>query len=85
MKQRSNRLVPCALLFTLLATANLTWGQLPPSKGAPQVGQKAPDFTLPDSSGKPVKLSALLQEPVGPDTAQKKVSWVLLIFYRGYW
>ena len=55
--------------------------QLPQSAGAPKVGEKAPDFTLPDSQGKPVRLSSLLAEPRGgaPGT------WVLLIFYRGYW
>lgn len=37
-------------------------------------GQKAPDFTLPDASGKPVRLSDLLQK--GP---------VILTFYRGGW
>lgn len=29
---------------------------LPPSLAAPQVGQKAPDFTLPDTTGQPVSL-----------------------------
>ena len=55
--------------------------QLPAAAGAPEVGEKAPDFTLPDSQGKPVRLSSLLAEPSGgaPGT------WVLLIFYRGYW
>jgi len=56
--------------------------QLPPSHGAPQVGQKAPDFTLPDKDGNPVTLSKLLAPgPGGTDRA----NGVLLIFYRGYW
>src|ERR1051326_1333383 len=37
--------------------------QLPASTGAPRVGQKAPDFTLPDQDGKPVALSDLLTQP----------------------
>lgn len=37
-------------------------------------GEKAPDFTLPDAHGKPVKLSTLLAK--GP---------VVLTFYRGGW
>jgi len=55
--------------------------QLPSAADAPKVGEKAPDFTLPDSQGKPVRLSSLLAEPRGgaPGT------WVVLIFYRGYW
>ena len=60
--------------------------QLPPSKGAPSVGQKAPDFTLRDTNEKPVRLFDLLYMPAaGASDAQKKGSWVLLIFYRGYW
>ena len=41
---------------------------------APQVGDLAPDFALPDQNGKEVYLSALLRN--GP---------VVLIFYRGEW
>ncbi len=48
--------------------------QLPASAGAPRVGQKAPDFTLPDQDGNPVTLSHLLES-----------GGVVLIFYRGYW
>ena len=49
---------------------------LPPSIGAPRVGQKAPDFTLLDTNRKAVSLSSLVaSSPRG----------VLLIFYRGYW
>ena len=54
---------------------------LPASKGAPRVGQRAPDFTLPDSSGKQVSLNELLTSPI-KGTAPKGV---LLVFYRGYW
>ncbi|MFI5103613.1 MAG: hypothetical protein ACHP79_01700 [Terriglobales bacterium] len=34
--------------------------KIPKSEGAPKVGQKAPDFTLTDSSGKQVSLAQLL-------------------------
>jgi cytochrome oxidase Cu insertion factor (SCO1/SenC/PrrC family) len=40
---------------------------------ASNVGHAAPDFTLPDQSGKPLTLSSLRGAPV------------VLIFYRGYW
>lgn len=56
---------------------------LPPSTGAPQVGQKAPEFTLSDMSGKQVSLSELVAAPIPGQTNAKK--GVLLIFYRGYW
>lgn len=55
--------------------------QLPQAAGAPKVGEKAPDFTLPDSQGKPVRLYSLLEQPGGGAPG----SWVVLIFYRGYW
>src|SRR5258705_1373384 len=38
--------------------------QLPPSRGAPQVGQKAPDFTLTDTNKKPVSLAQMHASPV---------------------
>jgi len=49
--------------------------QVPPSTGAPRVGQKAPEFTLPDEDGKDVALSDLVS----------KSKAVALIFYRGFW
>jgi peptidoglycan/LPS O-acetylase OafA/YrhL len=55
---------------------------LPASTGAPQVGQRAPEFSLPDTSGKQVSLNELLSTPVNGSTPPKGV---LLVFYRGYW
>jgi hypothetical protein len=55
--------------------------QLPASNKAPQVGQKAPEFHLSDTNGKPVALSELLSAPING----KAPSGVLLVFYRGYW
>ena len=54
---------------------------LPAAHGAPQVGQKAPDFLLPDTNNKPTSLAELLSTPI----KGKPAKGVLLIFYRGYW
>lgn len=54
--------------------------QLPDAAGAPRVGQKAPDFTLADSKGRPVRLYDVLGQQ-----GSASGSWALLIFYRGYW
>lgn len=56
--------------------------ELPAAKGAPQVGQKAPDFVLQDPAGKPVRLYDLLGSQAG---GVGPASWVVLVFYRGYW
>ena len=70
-------LLLAALFFMIYVMGS--W--LPASVGAPQVGQKAPDFTLIDPNDKPVTLAQLLTEPVN----NKPPRGVLLIFYRGYW
>jgi len=63
-------------LFGLFCWGNFVFARrVPSSSGAPQPGRMAPDFTLPDSTGRPVTLSQLRQ-------ANRAV---LLIFYRGYW
>jgi amino acid transporter len=54
---------------------------LPASKGAPQVGQRVPDFSLPDTSGKQVSLNELLTTPINGSAPKG----MLLVFYRGYW
>ena len=70
-------LVMAFFVFAVLIAAR--W--LPESKGAPQVGQRAPDFTLNDTNGKPVSLAELLSTPVNGNAPKG----VLLVFYRGYW
>lgn len=61
---------------------------LPTSTSAPQVGQKAPEFSLADTSGKLTTLSELLSASNSQPTAgvsPQRPRGVLLIFYRGYW
>ena len=53
--------------------------QLPASAEAPRVGQKAPEFTLPDQNAKPVALADLILSQAG------KPGGAVLIFYRGFW
>ena len=59
MRNLLNRRQAAVLLIAAILAlfAETAQAQLPPSKKAPQVGQKAPDFTLPDSTGKDVTLS----------------------------
>jgi hypothetical protein len=64
--------------------------KLPNSTASPQVGQKVPDFTLPDTSGKLVSLDQLLGPLPSPNSSassseSRAPKAVLLIFYRGYW
>ena len=66
-------------LFVFAMFVSARW--LPRSTGAPQVGQRAPDFSLPDTTGKSVSLSELLSQPVNGNPPKG----VLLVFYRGYW
>lgn len=70
-------LVCILFVFTFFIFAR--W--LPPSQGAPTVGQRAPDFTLQDINNKPVPLAELLTSPING----KAPRGVLLVFYRGYW
>jgi cytochrome oxidase Cu insertion factor (SCO1/SenC/PrrC family) len=71
------------LLFPFLLTLTVgLWAQYGPKDGGDlppadleriQVGQPAPDFTLPDSAGHSFSLSSLRGKNV------------VLVFYRGYW
>jgi hypothetical protein len=89
------------LICGLVAVAAVTSRALPAAAGAPQVGQKVPDFTLADTSGNKVSLGQLLGKADTSASASANnaagqatpVSMstatppkaVLLVFYRGYW
>lgn len=76
-----------AAAFSLLALAgaiSFFWSarHIPAeSAAAPQVGQRVPDFTLPDSTGHSVSLTQLFSGSAGKEPPKA----LLLIFYRGYW
>ncbi|HKI06184.1 MAG TPA: hypothetical protein VKK31_29675 [Thermoanaerobaculia bacterium] len=69
-----------AVLGFFLFTTTVMSRQLPAAAGAPKVGEKAPDFVLLNQEGRPVRLYDLLGA-----TGSSPSSWVVLIFYRGYW
>lgn len=87
MKRRHILLFLGLAILGILGTPRHIQAQLPPSKGAPKVGDKAPDFTLPDSTGKPVRVSELRSgiPTVDGSSAEIPGRWLLLVFYRGYW
>jgi cytochrome oxidase Cu insertion factor (SCO1/SenC/PrrC family) len=62
------------LLLVAGAWFNFVAARVPDTPTALRVGERAPDFTLPDASGHPVSLA---------DYRGKKS--VVLVFYRGYW
>ena len=80
---------PILTVLSVAVMAFFTFGtlyatrQLPASKDAPKVGEKAPDFSLPDQHGQTLTLAELLTAPTG--SATKRPQGVLLVFYRGYW
>ena len=84
-------MIRSALRFLFVSSAivlgsAIAGAQLPASKGAPKPGDKAPNFTLPDSTGKPFTLAHLFAGGKETDAgAVEGPAWVLLIFYRGYW
>ena len=71
------------LQLILILLLSVGWS-LRASAATLNVGDKAPDFTLPDQNGKPVTLAELLASP-SAGTAGARANGVLLIFYRGYW
>jgi cytochrome bd-type quinol oxidase subunit 2 len=69
------------VIFFFVAGFMIYPRRMPASHGAPQIGQRAPDFRLPDTSNQPVALSQLLTQPIDG----KPSKGVLIVFYRGYW
>ncbi len=57
---------------------------VPSSAGAPRIGQKAPEFTLKNTSGQTISLAQMLSIPIDSPSG-KAPKAVLLVFYRGYW
>jgi len=79
---------PILTVLSVAVMAFFSYGTLygsrvPGSKEAPKVGEKAPDFSLPDTHGKAFTLAELLASPLS--TSAKPPRGVLLVFYRGYW
>ncbi len=73
-------------LLAFFLFINFSFTRLKPAQaGVPRVGQKAPDFTLPDMHGNAVTLSQLWGTAASGASGTAKDQWVLLIFYRGYW
>jgi hypothetical protein len=62
------------LLFTLGSYVNFVMARIPAEPGVLRLGERPPDFTLADASGRSVALA---------DYRGKKP--VVLVFYRGYW
>jgi hypothetical protein len=71
-------------LFLLFSIA-VSYGSrhLPATNTSPQMGQKAPEFTLKDTNGQTASLTGLLAQPL--DATSKPPKALLLVFYRGYW
>jgi hypothetical protein len=98
-KVSSSILGVLALLICGLSVFSLVHARdLPAAGGAPQVGQKAPDFALADTHGIQVSLDELLGRAPGllsqgsppppinsPYVSSVRPKAVLLVFYRGYW
>jgi hypothetical protein len=85
------------LIFAVTVFGHISSRALPAATGAPQVGQKAPDFTLADTNGSQFSLDELLGRARGslsqgapppinsPYLSSVRPKAVLLVFYRGYW
>jgi len=71
-------------LLLLAATIGFFWTarHIPAeSAAAPKVGQRMPDFTLPDTTGHSISLAQFFSSTGGSEPPKA----LLLIFYRGYW
>lgn len=58
----------------------------PDAKNAPQIGQRAPEFSLVDATGRNFTLAQLLSTPMtNSGGTSRATKGVLVFFYRGYW
>jgi hypothetical protein len=74
-------------VFALFGWASYeVFTKTPAARLAPQIGQKAPEFALADSSGATVTLAQVLATPIADASGAKHApKGVLVVFYRGYW
>jgi hypothetical protein len=72
-------------LCLFIVTFFVAGTSLPASGDAPEVGHRAPDFTLVDAQGNAVSLDDLRTRPMESRDGPVVPRGVLLIFYRGYW
>lgn len=58
----------------------------PEAKNSPQIGQRAPEFSLVDATRENFTLAQLLSTPItNSGSAARATKGVLVVFYRGYW
>lgn len=58
----------------------------PEAKNAPQIGHRAPVFSLIDANGRNFALAQLLSTPItNSASGARATKGVLVVFYRGYW
>jgi hypothetical protein len=58
----------------------------PEAKNAPQIGQRAPGFSLVDANGENLTLPQLLSSPITDSRGGARATkGVLVVFYRGFW
>ena len=75
------------LVFGIFGWASYqVFTKTPSARNAPQIGQKAPEFSLTDANGTTVTLAQVLATPVADASGAKHpAKGVLVVFYRGYW
>ena len=73
-KKRAAVAVAASMVVTLLGYGACSFWYLEPRATPVQAQRRAPDFALPDHTGREVTLRSLLAK--GP---------VVVIFYRGFW
>lgn len=83
---------PILVVLSVLIFGFFTFGSYivfknsPGANKAPQIGQRAPEFALVDTTGKNYSLAQLLSTPITDSTGSTRpVKGVLVFFYRGYW
>lgn len=74
MKKRAVKILCAALVAAFLACPSCIFKHLYTTSAPLEEKAAAPDFSLPDQTGKEVTLDSLLDK--GP---------AVLVFYRGYW